>query len=361
MPHLLAAAASAEVPERASPTRRALLRAMSIKTIRESGEMITLKRTGWTEAEIDGLPPKEHDYFERKAGKLYSQPHFDTSLAKALSAFANSGGGHLILGVDDKTGLPDGLPRQVGGADMRDWIEQKVPSLLDHELQDFRVHEVQPALLSRIPSGLGVFVIDIGDSALAPHMSRRDHVHYHRQGGRSVPASAFYLELLRQRLTAPRLVFELTAVQPARGGRRPPGPVVALNAGFIIRNEGRVAAYKWRMRLTTADLPSERMGDLVPESHNFPPEVSLGSITIGDTAILPGDRINFEKPIAFQMRPNPASGRGLFDECDLLLGAKLGFRIATEVSPGEDKEVRLGDKLRSDELRAYIINNKLVD
>jgi hypothetical protein len=324
--------------------------------------VITLKRGGWTEAEIDALPPKEHDYFERKAGKLYGQPHFETSLAKALSAFANSGGGHLILGTDDKTGIPDGMPRQVGGADMRDWIEQKVPALLDHELQDFRVHEVQPSSPSSIPPGLGVFVIDIGDSALAPHMSRRDHIHYHRQGGRSVPASAFYLELLRQRLTAPRLEFEMTDVRVARGGRNPTGPIIILHAMFLIRNEGRVAAYKWRMRVATVDMPTKRLDDLYFDSRQFPPGVGPDNIVVGgDMTILPGDSMTLEKPIAFQMHPNATAGRTIFDECDLLLGAKMGFRIATEVSPGEDKVLTLGDKLTSVQLRAFITDNKLVD
>jgi hypothetical protein len=58
---------------------------------------------------------------------------------KALSAFANSGGGSLILGVMDN-GTPDGLQPTVGKTPVREWVEQKVPTLLDYPLSDFRVH-----------------------------------------------------------------------------------------------------------------------------------------------------------------------------------------------------------------------------
>lgn len=88
--------------------------------------------------------------FDRKAGQLFetSQDNFLNSIAKALSAFANSGGGSLILGIKDD-GLPDGLRPFVGRTAMRDWIEQKIPHLLDYPLSDFRVHTVTKSDVSR--------------------------------------------------------------------------------------------------------------------------------------------------------------------------------------------------------------------
>ena len=64
--------------------------------------------------------------------------------------------------------------------------------------------------------------------------------------------------------------------------------------------------------------------------------------------------------IAVQLRPDPPTEKGVYDECALWLSATLGFRIATEVSPGEDKPVVLWDKLTPDVLKAYLINNGLV-
>ena len=61
-------------------------------------------------------------------------------------------------------GTPDGLPPLVGGTAIRDWIEQKVPHLLDYPLSDFRVHTVVKRDPSRIPAGREVIVIDVGDT-----------------------------------------------------------------------------------------------------------------------------------------------------------------------------------------------------
>jgi len=150
-----------------------------------------VKRERWTEAELEDLPTEKPDVFDRKSGKLFEdQAKFLDSVAKALSAFANSGGGSLIIGVDDN-GTPDGLPAAVGRA------------------SDFRVHTVIKSDPSRIPADKEVIVIDVGDSAAAPHQSKRDKIYYRREGGRSVPAPHFYLEILRQRLTNPVLEFKL--------------------------------------------------------------------------------------------------------------------------------------------------------
>ena len=73
-----------------------------------------VKQEQWTEAQAKALPPGEHDYFDRKSGLLFNDPNkLLDALAKAASAFANSGGGHLLLGVDDAA---EECPAQKGGA-----------------------------------------------------------------------------------------------------------------------------------------------------------------------------------------------------------------------------------------------------
>jgi predicted HTH transcriptional regulator len=169
---------------------RPIQRLRSIRSVdytlsRQREELNIVKRERWTEAELEDLPTEESDVFERKSGKLFDfedQTKFLDSVAKALSAFANSGGGSLIIGVDDN-GTPDGLPATVGRAAMRDWIEQKTPHLLDYPISDFRVHTVIKSDPSRIPADKEVIVIDVGDSAAAPHQHKRDKVYYRREGG----------------------------------------------------------------------------------------------------------------------------------------------------------------------------------
>ena len=61
----------------------------------ELGSMF-VKKEQWTEEEVLALPAGEHDYFERKSGLLFDDPagrnKLYDALAKAASAFANSGG-----------------------------------------------------------------------------------------------------------------------------------------------------------------------------------------------------------------------------------------------------------------------------
>jgi hypothetical protein len=160
--------------------------------------MAIVKRECWTEDDVTALPPGEHDFLERKAGALLASSDFRQDMAKALSALANSGGGHLLLGVRDD-GTFDGVPEFKGRQPVREWLEHVLPELLDYPLQDFRIHEVERASPSAIPTGSAVIVVDVGDSMLAPHQSSYSKIYYHRVGGHSVPAPHFYLETLRGR------------------------------------------------------------------------------------------------------------------------------------------------------------------
>ena len=56
-------------------------------------------KQSWSEAEALALPDGEHHFFDRKSGRLWADKHqLQATLSKALSAFANSGGGHIVLG-----------------------------------------------------------------------------------------------------------------------------------------------------------------------------------------------------------------------------------------------------------------------
>src|SRR5262245_37595141 len=97
--------------------RRRQERSTAVALQRQNAAMGAVKRERWSEADVLGLPAGEHDYFERKSGALFARElrgELLGKLAKALSAFANSGGGHLVLGIEDD-GRVDGVPRFVKG------------------------------------------------------------------------------------------------------------------------------------------------------------------------------------------------------------------------------------------------------
>jgi hypothetical protein len=325
---------------------------------RQRKELNVVKRERWTEADLDELPAEEPDVFDRKAGQLFDagQDNFLNSIAKALSAFANSGGGSLILGVKDD-GKSDGLPPLVGRTATRDWVEQKVPHLLDYPLADFRVHTVIKSDPSRIPDGREVVVIDVGDSAAAPHQCKRDKVYYRREGGRSVPAPHFYLELLRQRLTNPTLEFTLKKIDPVDVTEHDNGLFFEAKLQFEIKNVGRVAAYNWQLSVRSIshseDILNARASDYCFGTGNFPVKKLRTTGAPINMTILPGCEFREAQDFGLQLRPTAHTIDAVREDIEALLdGAKFSYQLATETSPGELMSIPLSPVLEVDVLVA---------
>ncbi|NUS21118.1 MAG: ATP-binding protein [Mesorhizobium sp.] len=300
-----------------------------------------LKRESWSEKDILALPGQEPETFERKGGRLFNdQENFLRAVAKALSAFANSGGGILVLGVDDDGATIDGLPQHVGRATMRDWIEQKLPNLLDYPLSNFRVHTVSRASNSKIPPDRDVIVVEVGDSASAPHQSVRDHIYYHRQGGRSVPARHFYLELLRNRATVAALQWDLqsAAAQAIPYGN---GMYFVTRLQFLIHNAGHVAAHQWRFLERGIECPEGLFDGMsagfafhagFPVSYFVPPR--------DERTILPDQWVNHEVYFGFQTLPEIHSAPAIEKEIQRLFSrTRFSLRLTCETTPGEVKQV----------------------
>ncbi len=318
-----------------------------------------MKRERWTEAELKDLPAEEPNAFDRKSGKLFEdQGKFLNSVAKALSAFANSGGGSLIIGVADD-GTPDGLPAFVGRTAMRDWIEQKIPHLLDYPISDFRVHTVIKNDPSSIPGGKEVIVIDVGDSAAAPHQNKRDKIYYRREGGRSVPAPHFYLELLRQRLTNPTLQFTLKKIDPADVYEHDDGLFLRVELKFEIVNVGRVAAYDWQLSPRAIRRENEEISQarLAADYRfaDFPRGgVGLRSIPLTRT-ILPGCTFVESQAFGCQLRPKAHTEEVVREEIETVLAATtFYYQLATETYPGELMPIPLKPVLDIDALATAV-------
>ncbi len=308
--------------------------------IRQEKNMSDIKRVRWTEADVLALPAGEHHYFDRKSGALIGSPEFRKDMARALSAFANSGGGYLILGMADD-GTFDGVPPAFkGSTPTREWLEQIISRLLDYPLEDFRVHAVEPAKPSAIPSGTVAIVVDVGDSVLAPHQAAGAVQYYYRVGGHSTPAPHFYLETLRNRLTNPILKPELQGVRVARAYACEGGAFVELILRFEVKNTGRVAAYKWRLVLDR--VTGARQGD-DPEcffdARQFPRTgggVRRNGVLLDDT-ILPSLSVLVERDLGLVQRRNVRGANPItLPLLELLAsGLTVHYRAVTETSPGE--------------------------
>ena len=309
------------------------------------------KRERWTEADVSALPAGEHDYFDRKSGGLLTSPDFRKDTAKALCAFANSGGGHLVIGVEDD-GTLSGVDPLRGRTPTREWLEQVIPNLLSFPLQDFRVHQVEPAAESLIPKGMVILVVDIGDSALAPHQTEGARTYYYREGGHSKQAPHFYLETLRNRLTRPMLIAALTDIRRSNAYEWREGVFVETRLRFLISNTGRVAAYKWALVVDGTDGDAEgREADYKFSFQEFPSGTrkGAGGISLDDT-ILPGLARQDHADFGFFLRASQHNPDALLGELKTLLSPSLllRYRVVTETSRGETIGTRLMDVLNYD-------------
>ena len=354
-------------PSVGGPPRQPLTRIEAYSLARQQFDLNMTKRDRWTEDDVVRLPSEEPDIFERKGGKLFDdgQDGFLNSFAKALSAFANSGGGSIIIGATDD-GFLDGLPPSVGRATIRDWIEMKIPTLVDYPLSDFRVHTVEKNHNTSIARGRDVIVVDVGDSAAAPHQSKRDKIYYRREGGRSVPAPHFYLELLRQRLTSPKIEISLDDMKfyNAYESDAESGLFVIIDLKFCLTNIGRVVANNWQINIKHVSwddkLGPSRYDDIL--FSNFPkpliPRSVTAGINVGSRAILPGCNYPELIKIGFKLRPKLKNQDELAAElAALILPISVGCQVATETSPGEIVELALGPAYNADAINAAIIKS----
>jgi hypothetical protein len=339
------------------------LRSLSaqIAVQRQQWDYSAMQKERWLEDDVKALAAEEPNVFDRKSGLLLSDENaFFTSLAKALSAFANSGGGTLLLGVEDD-GRLTGVDPTRGRSSTKDWLERKIPTLLDYPISDFRVHTVERSTSSEIPTDKVVIVIDVGDSPLAPHQSKKDYHYYHRVGGNSVPAPHFYLDLLRQRLSNPTLDFTLAGVDAQLVYEYDDGLFLEMRPKFIIENTGRMAAYKWGMVPKSYDTPLEQEMDspegkiIFFERARYPVQKGRrDGISVDDT-ILAGQRREHKLDLGVLLRPRTRMPEAIVAELDRVVGAlSITYQLATETSPGEPKKVSFRDVIKLDEILAEI-------
>ena len=313
------------------------------------------RRERWIESDILAFPDGEHDYFERKSGRLFGdnpaseKDEIRKTISKALSAFSNTEGGHLLLGVAND-GTLDGVPGLIGSTSTRDWIEQQIPHLIEPTIHEFRIHNVEKSVASTIADGREVIVIDVeGSFELRQAI---DCVYYYRAGGRSIPAKHSYLEQRRQRMR-PVLDFELTEIRPINAYSCPGGAFLETDFVFVLKNPGQLAANKWSLQITGAEVATGRKPDYFFSRSSYPIKKGRSSgIRIDDT-ILPGRLMQETIDVGFLLHPGEDMGvqlKVLIDEM------KVDCHLALEEGPGIEKSFRVAPVADPSMLATYIVS-----
>lgn len=166
------------------------------------------------------LPPAENNRWEFKSADFLKKPMhgLDEMLGKQVSAFANTSGGHLVLGMDDKSRVFRPCEQFVSRQPMKDFLATKVSSSVERPLSNFGVHRIP---FTNDPTQ-AVYLISLPDSPAAPHQSRYDKHYYWRLDGKTDVAPHFHLENLRDRFTKSVLEIEMVehSLSLGRCGRR---------------------------------------------------------------------------------------------------------------------------------------------
>jgi hypothetical protein len=165
-------------------------------------------------------------------------------LSKDVSAFANSAGGLIIIGIGEIEHRPavidDGVDTRVAS---KEAIESALRARVSPRLENLTIKEI-PNLAA---PGFSYFVFGISRSMRAPHMCVPFHRYYKRYNFESVPMEHYEVEDVQRRQSEPLLTLTCQlrpAGEPLTDGRQPVHLVIGvLNEGAIIAHDVLVRLY----------------------------------------------------------------------------------------------------------------------
>ena len=151
-------------------------------------------------------------------GTLKDKHRLTLWLGKQVSAFANTEGGNLFIGVnenkEDQTLEKDFVPLTWKGQPIADFLRNLIKNATDYPVTTF---EIVPLKSTNDPQR-GLLWISVGMSPTAPHQLKEGRQYYWRYNSESEPAPHFHLENIRNRLT--RTVLEIGDIVPSIGVNR---------------------------------------------------------------------------------------------------------------------------------------------
>ena len=157
--------------------------------------------------DLTQLPSAEDDNFEFKSSRTCLED-LKKKLSCAVSAFANSGGGCFIAGVDSDGNADNDLPLKVGKVgrqDLRDWADQIVNQV--EPVPKYEIKIISDSVgRGVIQSDSAVLLVAVYESHAGPHMAH-DNCYYIRAGAHTVKAKHFIVDAIwaKRHFSKPRL------------------------------------------------------------------------------------------------------------------------------------------------------------
>jgi schlafen family protein len=111
---------------------------------------------------------REHIQLDYKQ-QPYTHNHSDAvEMLADITAMANAQGGYILIGVEEDTSQPDGMPKRLTGVQDGDtetkWIQSLCISSIDEKIPGLRVRDIP------LSNGLSCVIIQVPNSPRKPHM-----------------------------------------------------------------------------------------------------------------------------------------------------------------------------------------------
>lgn len=204
-----------------------------------------------TTDELKDLMPNKNGWEYKDASLLLkgNREALKSELGIQSSAFANSGGGYLVFGVNDKT--LDFQPCQLtnGREPMEETLAKLIQTSVEYALFGAKVYRIN---FTDDPEK-AIFLVAYPDSPKAPHQAKSPPQYYWRTNFGSEPAPHFFLDALRNRPTKAivdikGIVFGISLSEmgrESRGGRDFPISRLDLLLTIEVENTSFVATEDW--------------------------------------------------------------------------------------------------------------------
>jgi hypothetical protein len=175
---------------------------------------------------------------------LQSTDRKKTEISKDVSAFANSAGGTIVYGINEKGHIPTSLDNGFNPNEItKEWLEQVINSSIHRKINNILI---KPIELEKTNPGRFVYVVNIPQSSRAPHQAK-DKRFYKRYNFQSVPMEEYEIRDISHRSDGPELslafeIDKITTVTMPNGNNSDTKEISRVHLNPLIENNSIIPA-----------------------------------------------------------------------------------------------------------------------
>lgn len=202
-----------------------------------------LTKETFTEKDIQDLIDNEIEesiYLDFKAGEALGKSDGKRKeISKDVSAFANSDGGVIIYGLNEKNHKAHSFSFIDGNEFTKEWLEQIISSTIQRKISNLKIIPV------RFENNIEktVYIVKIPKSFETPHMCK-DNRFYRRYNFESVQMEEYEIRELYSRKTIAKL-----QVEPFDYGKKTEEENTIISFEFHVFNEGEIPEESYKLNV----------------------------------------------------------------------------------------------------------------